>query len=233
MKHLFLVIIYPKFERYIQELLITELDVPKDKKKKKKAKQFISFDDEDSSILSSSLPSSSSSILSETNSTQDSVFSKAIVEAVEPEEIKLPEDAKTKLTRGQDKFSSLDGPLTPVSSTSIGKLTPISFESQKTSEIGDNISDDTVEVPTDISAVLTVVENMNKEEIRRLREKVNSLLKENDSLKEQLKNYVSAIQMLDQKGEDGENTIEHGDRDYQHEAKVFEKKLIQVISICC
>lgn len=109
--------------------------------------------------------------------------------------------------------SSLEGPLTPVVSVSIGELTPVSVETHKEF---DDTSDDTVEVPTDISAVLTVVENKNKEEINRLQGQIRTLSKENENLKEQLKKYVSAVKLLDVEG-----GVENGfEPDYKSEAKV-------------
>lgn len=130
---------------------------------------------------------------------------------------------------------TVDGPLTPIAPTSVGELTPVSVETQKPLEDFDSTSDEVLEVPTDISAVLTVVENKNKEEVEKLREKIDSLSRENGSLKEQLKKYVSALQMLNNADEDLEGVldnlgIEQQQPDYKYEAKVFEKKLVQVRS---
>lgn len=182
------------------------------------AKQLISFD-EDDSILSSSVPSSSSSVASDTVSPRSS--SKADSPKVEMMEPTIKEESATR----RKYSSSLEGPLTPVASVSVGELTPVSVETLES----DNTSDDTVEVPTDISAVLTVVENKNKEEVSRLQEKIRVLCGENDHLKEQLQKYVSAVKLL-QSDEDGlENGVSMEDLpDYKSEAKVFEKKLVQV-----
>lgn len=113
----------------------------------------------------------------------------------------IPEIKKEKPVRklsietsgSRDKFSTfIEGTLTPVQSN-IGELTPVSVE---VNEESPNTSDDTVEIPMDISAVLTVCENRNIEEIKRLKEKVETLNKENFSLKEQLKKYINAVKML-------------------------------------
>lgn len=199
------------------------------KEKRKKARQFISFDDDDS-VLSSSFPSSSGSVKSETQSTKDN---QSLREVPENEIQTMENDTKTKRKLSvensgvRESFSkTVDGPLTPISPTSVGELTPVSVESPKHL---DNVSDDGLEVPTDISAVLTVVENKNKEEIDKLREKIDSLSKENVNLKEQLKTYVSAVQMLKNNEENLEELeIEQQQPDYKYEAKIFEKKLVQV-----
>lgn len=195
------------------------------------AKQLISFD-EDDSILSSSVPSSSGSVTSDSNSPQSSSKDIKEEEKMEPtvtekekSDVTVVEKEKSVVRRKYS--SSLEGPLTPVASVTVGELTPISVETQKDFETLDNTSDDTVEVPTDISAVLTIVENRNKEETNRLQEKIKTLNKENENLKEQLKKYVSAVRLLQTDEESLENEVEHVP-DYKSEAKVFERKLVQV-----
>lgn len=192
----------------------------KEKKKRKVAKQLISFD-EDDSVLSSSVPSSSGSITSDSNSPQSSTKIKE--GKMEPTVIKEEKVDVEKSVVRRKYSSSLEGPLTPVASVSVGELTPVSVETQKDF---DNTSDDTVEVPTDISAVLTIVENKNKEEMNRLQEKIRIVNKENDHLKEQLQKYVSAVRLLQTDEEGSENGIDVPD--YKSEAKVFERKLVQV-----
>lgn len=204
----------------------------KEKKKRKVAKQLISFD-EDDSVLSSSVPSSSSSITSDYNSPgsskeikEDSI-KKDKMEQDERREKNYVSIEKSSVRRKYS--SSLEGPLTPVASVAVGELTPVSVETPRDFDALDTTSDDTVEVPTDISAVLTVVENKNKEEINKLQEKINALNNENDSLKDQLQKYVSAVKLLqtDEEGLENEVAIERIP-DYKSEAKVFEKKLVQV-----
>ncbi|KAJ8980467.1 hypothetical protein NQ317_013220 [Molorchus minor] len=89
-----------------------------------------------------------------------------------------------------------------------------------------------LEVPTDISAVLTAVETKYSDELCKKEEKINMLGKENDSLKEQVKKYVSAIQMLRRDDEGLQKALDglqlEQQPDYKVEAKIFEKKLVQV-----
>lgn len=213
------------------------------------AKQLISFDDEDS-LLSSSLPSSSGSVTSDTNSIQDLRSSNpsqgkssrtanetAAMESSNSDRRSSASNDTNKnekrkisieISGARRKYStSLEGPLTPVTSTPVGELTPVS---QKDFE-QDNISDDTVEISTDISAVLTVVENKNREEVGRLQCKISGLCVENETLKEQLKKYVSAVQMLQRDDESLDGMMDGLDvqqPDYKNEAKVYERKLVQV-----
>lgn len=219
------------------------------------ARQYISFDDDDSP-LSTSVPSSSSSTASETASINESVNrnksksnliqiteeekynlspSKSTMEDKEPEssdKTKLHRNISIETSGSRDKFpTSPPEVLTPVNHVGIGELTPISVEMNKNFESPDN-SDEILEVPTDISAVLTAVESKNRQEVHRKEEKINELLKENESLKDQVKKYVSAIQML-RRDDDGLNNALKGLQnepipDYKGEAKMFEKKLVQV-----
>lgn len=204
----------------------------KEKKKRKVAKQLISFD-EDDSVLSSSVPSSSSSITSDYNSPESSKETKKdSVKEAKMEQAVKKENNCVSIERSSIRrkySSSLEGPLTPVATVAVGELTPVSVETQKDCDTLDTTSDDTVEVPTDISAVLTVVENKNKEETNRLQEKLRALTKENDNLKDQLQKYVSAVKLLqtDEEGLESEVEVERIP-DYKSEAKVFEKKLVQV-----
>lgn len=209
--------------------------LPKEKRKKKRvARQFISFDDDDS-VLSSSVPSSSGSIKSETQSNKDNQSLSDLPEE-EPSSHETMDKPKRKLSvensGTRDSFSkSLEGPLTPITPASVGELTPVFVESPK--HLDSTTSDEAVEVSTDISAVLTVVENKNREEVGKLQEKIETLTKENAILKEQLKKYVSAIQMLEIRDENLESTLEElqiGQQqpNYKYEAQFFEKKLVQV-----
>lgn len=195
------------------------------------AKQLISFD-EDDSVLSSSVPSSSGSITSDSNSPHSSIQEAKVKEEKMEHTVIKEENVDNPIEKSvvRRKYSSsLEGPLTPVASVSVGELTPVSVETQKDFEAFDNTSDDTVEVPTDISAVLTIVENKNKEEMNRLQEKLRIVNKENDNLKEQLQKYVSAVRLLqtDEDGSENGIDLEHVP-DYKSEAKVFERKLVQV-----
>lgn len=107
--------------------------------------------------------------------------------------------------------------LTPVShhpsDMVIGELTPI----EVVNDI--NEDEDDLEVPADISAVLTAVETKNNELLQKKQKRIDDLAKENESLTEQLKKYVSAVKML---SNDGETS------NYQTEIKMYEKKLVQV-----
>lgn len=219
-------------------------DRSKGKQKRKVAKQIISFD-EDDSVLSSSIPSTSSSITSDNNSSGSEPHVVAQTMDSSAPLPTLPSDAppkKEKPTRklsletsgSQEKFPfKPDGTLTPVEHVGVGELTPISVVKDECSESPD-ISDDIIEVPTDISAVLIAVENKSKEEISKLKELLGLVSGENESLKEQLKKYVGAIQML--RRDDGnlrkalEGLQVEGSHipDYKMEAKVFEQKLVQV-----
>jgi sorting nexin-29 len=222
------------------------------KKKKKVARQFISFDDDDSSVLSTSVPSSSSSISSDSNSANDNQSSKSsskyhlkdIVEekkaASKSDKMSNDADNRSAIKRtlsietsgSREKFNSeVPETLTPISQSEIGELTPVSVEINKHFESPD-VSDEILEVPTDISEVLTAVETRNKEELKKKQDKIETLLKENEILKDQVKKYVSAIQMLQKDDESLQTTLENlgipQQPDYKGEAKLFEKKLVQV-----
>lgn len=211
--------------------------------------------------MSSSVPSSSSSLASENNSctsdTKSTSHKKVDTKGMENKDDtnmtqkpkrktsdtsadtkKEKEKPKRKLSLeksgSHDKFStSIDGTLTPVEQTNVGELTPVSVEKNDNLESPDT-SDDIIEVPTDISAVLTAVETRNKEEINRMQEHINKIMKENESLKDQLKKYISAVQMLRRDDSNLQKALEglqlDGSQvpDYKSEAKVFEKKLVQV-----
>lgn len=149
----------------------------------------------------------------------------------------MPSNTETKLRRklsfetsgARDKFqNSIDGPLTPIQSN-VGELTPISVETNTDSpETNDTLCKD---IPIDISAVFTQIEKKNQE-FMKLNEKISLLDKENISLKEQLKKYVGAVQMLKQGNtscaQKSSEEIESQLPDYKKEAKIFEKKLVQV-----
>jgi sorting nexin-29 len=228
------------------------LERQKIKKKKKVARQFISFDDDDSSVLSTSVPSSSSSISSDSNSANDNQSSKSsskyhlkdIVEekkaASKSDKMSNDADNRSAIKRtlsietsgSREKFNSeVPETLTPISHSEIGELTPVSVEINKHFESPD-VSDEILEVPTDISEVLTAVETRNKEELKKKQDKIETLLKENEILKDQVKKYVSAIQMLQKDDESLQTALENlgipQQPDYKGEAKLFEKKLVQV-----
>lgn len=63
-------------------------------------------------------------------------------------------------------------------------------------------------------------------------ERIKLLAKENDALKEQVKKYVSAIQMLRRDDEGVKKALDglqiESQPDYKGEAKIFEQKLVQV-----
>lgn len=227
----------------------------KEKRKRKVARQFISFEDDDS-VLSTSVPSSSSSTASDSNSIGDNCSTKTkskrpLGKKSEGEKnSKMSEEGDRNIVReenkhpklikklsiensgSRDKFSStVPETLTTIAETGVGELTPISVEVNKNFDSPD-ISDDILEVPTDISAVLTAVEIKNQEEIQKRDEKITILSKENESLKEQVKKYVSAIQMLRRDDEGLQKALEglqiDQQPDYRNEAKIFEKKLVQV-----
>lgn len=208
----------------------------------------ISFDDDDS-VLSSSIPSSSGSTLSDnSNESTASIKSNDSKNCVEKLQ-NIPQaniqdqvtDNTTKLTKerpirklsiensgSRDKYpNKIDGPLTPMQSD-IGELTPVFIETNN--EVSNS---DILEVPTDISAVLSVVEAKNNEEIKKLNDKIVTVTKENESLKEQLKKYIEALQMLNKDDVIMQKELENLEIDakshnYKHEAKIFEKKLVQV-----
>ncbi|XP_050512824.1 sorting nexin-29 isoform X1 [Diabrotica virgifera virgifera] len=223
----------------------------KPKRKRKVARQFISFEDDDS-YLSTSIPSSSSSTTSDSTSLGDSGCLKTkpkhcLNQIVEEKFNKSPnkmegtkEEQKPKMVRklsiensgARDKYSTaVPGSLTPVTQEEIGELTPVSVEVNKNFESPDN-SDEILELPTDISAVLSAVETKNKEEIDKREEKIEMLTKENDSLKDQVKKYLSAIQMLRNDDDEISDILQdleiEAQPNYKVEAKMFEKKLVQV-----
>lgn len=133
----------------------------------------------------------------------------------------------------RDKFTTkVPEILTPVNNVEIGELTPVSMEVNPNFGSPDN-SDELLEIPTDISAVLTALEDKNNEELRKKDEKINRMIKENEFLQDQIKKYVSAIQMLRKNDSTELNNVLEGleledHPDYEQEAKLFEKKLIQV-----
>ncbi|XP_076251587.1 sorting nexin-29 isoform X2 [Rhynchophorus ferrugineus] len=161
-------------------------------------------------------------------------ISETTVEKIKTEEKpKLSRKLSIENSGSRDKFStSLPETLTPINQNNIGELTPVSVERLKDFEEYPDTSDDILEVPTDISAVLTAVENKNLEEIKKRDEKINCLNKENESLKEQIKKYVEAIQMLRRDDETMQRAldglqIDH-QPDYKGEAQMYEQKLVQV-----
>ncbi|KRT82846.1 hypothetical protein AMK59_4009, partial [Oryctes borbonicus] len=218
---------------------IIEAPIPDNNVHKKRVipKQVISFDDEEN-VLSSSVPSSSSSITSDTNSSNELRTNSDTKTNTSEKQSDQPTDKEVKLKRklsfeasgSRDKFQNgIDGPLTPIQAN-IGELTPISVETSMDSpEINDTLCKD---IPIDISAVFTEIEKKNQE-FMKLNDRITSLNRENVSLKEQLKKYVGAVQMLKQGNGSLQKTleglqVEAQKPDYKHEAKVFEKKLVQV-----
>lgn len=171
----------------------------KEKKKRKIARQIISFDDDNTSITS--IPSSNSS---DNTSIKRQIEDKKVDHKMENAEIEetVPET------------------LTPIQyHASVGELTPISIETDV--KLSDSPSeDDILEVPTDISAVLTAVETKNNELLQKKQKRIDDLVKENENLKEQLQKYVSAVKMLNNDDSELPN--------YQSEVKLYEKKLVQV-----
>ncbi|CAH1154253.1 unnamed protein product [Phaedon cochleariae] len=241
-----------KVEPIIEAPISESKEKPKEKRKHKVARQFISFD-EDDSTLSTSIPSSSSSTASDSMSLGDNTTTRNISRPgiVKPgmnqinedhsktRRMETDEEKVTKLVRrlsiensgAREKFSTtLPDTLTPVQSE-IGELTPISVEMNKNYD-SPSTSEDILEVPTDISAVLTAVESRNREELHRKDERISLLAKENEALKEQVKKYVSAIQMLESDDEGINGILEDLNipamPNYRVEAKMFEKKLVQV-----
>jgi len=89
--------------------------------------------------------------------------------------------------------------------TGIGELTPVLPEPEIEQA-------EEVEVPSDVSAVLTVIEQKNKEEVDRLNEKISMLNRENELLKEREKRLNEVIMS----------------KDNQDEAKIYEEKLVQL-----
>lgn len=207
---------------------IIEAPIPeqrdRQKKKRKVARQFISFDDDDNSFLSTSIPSSSSSISSESTDYK----SKTLRKLMESQSTMDNNNRNDKL------LQEIPETLTPVSQVEIGELTPVSVEREPgTIEI---VDDEILEVPTDISAVLTAVETKNQEMLHKKQQKIDQLLKENEQLKQQVQKYVGAIRMLKSSDFDEEllkdlsdiNLNSDAQPDYKIEAKIFEQKLVQV-----
>ncbi|CAH1111496.1 unnamed protein product [Psylliodes chrysocephalus] len=223
----------------------TNKGISKAKRNKKVARQFISFDD-DASDTSTSVPSSLSStdsqnrildrykpkqcydpvINKETNhlySEMESYVEKKDSDVTKPLTLETSEAKENNATVVADC-------LTPILQEEIGEITPVSVEIGQVFETLD-ISGEILETPTDISAMLGTIESKNKDELDKKQEKINFLLKENETLKEQLERYISAIQMLkDDKEVDGileDLDIEHSPN-YKMEATMFERKLVQV-----
>lgn len=144
-------------------------------------------------------------------------------------------------TTSEDTFTSkssaqkIDVFLTPVQHSDIGELIPVVTE-QYNSESPESL-DETIEIPSDIVAVLTTVENKNKEEQDLLLDKISILTKENENLRLQLKKYVTAVQMLKFDSSsahvvlDNLNLSQENKNDELNcliEIKVYESKLVQV-----
>ncbi|CAH1181326.1 unnamed protein product [Phyllotreta striolata] len=220
-------------------LRVINKEPTKVKRNRKVARQFISFDD-DASDNSISVPTSISSTDSHTKSDKANTgpsHSKSVCTAegnILTSEMdssnKNSDSSKLYLDINESRENNIavvSDCLTPILQEEIGELTPVSV---KISENFDD-SDEILETPTDVSAILSTIENKNKEELDKKQEKINYLLKENETLKEQLERYIGAIQMLKQDQEvDGVLEgldIEHSPN-YKMEATMFEKKLVQV-----
>ncbi|XP_050304453.1 sorting nexin-29 isoform X2 [Anthonomus grandis grandis] len=249
-------------EEPIIEVPIPENKDRRENKKRKVARQIISFDDDDSMLstsvpsISSSTCSENSGLdnQNKTNTNMETVSSQnqeffdsshSSSESVEKEKSSKPVENKDserpRVVRklsiensgSRNKFqSNVPETLTPINQNNIGELTPVSVERIRDLNESPDNSDDILEVPADISAVLTIVENKNQEEIKRRDARIKLLSKENDSLKEQVKKYMSAIQMLRRDDEGIKNALEglqlEKQPDYKGEAKVYEQKLVQV-----
>lgn len=213
----------------------------KEKKKRKVARQLISFDED--SLLSSSVLSTSGSVSSSGTSSSNEMH------------LYTPHTPKDKnFDLSTNKFSSeskrdtlgvnsgvrekystkIPESMTPINQE-IGELTPISTEINENFET-ENADIGTVEAASDISAVLTAVEIKNKEEQNKLIGKIEFLMKENETLKEQVQKYLGAIRMLNKEDlADSEldlDKLKIGEMpDYKAEAKLFEKKLVQVADL--
>ncbi|XP_056637867.1 sorting nexin-29 [Diorhabda sublineata] len=217
------------------------------KKKKKVARQFISFEEDDSN-LSTSIPSSCSSTTSDSTSLSDNKTKQTLLNQIDEEKLtKSPGKMENNIgeqipniqrslsienSGSREKYSTVvPESLTPVTQEEIGELTPVSVELNKHFDSPEN-SDEIIELPTDISAVLSAVEIKNKEEIEKREEKILLLSKENDSLKGQLKKYMSAIRMLKSNDEEISDILDEleieAQPNYKVEAKMFEHKLVQV-----
>lgn len=136
-----------------------------------------------------------------------------------------------------EQAKAKDITLTPVQQSEIGELKVLLTYQDQFQSINSPI-DETIEISMDIAAVLQSVENKNKEHIF-LREKIENLTKENENLRQQLKKYVSAVQMLNIDNRSAHKALAHlnmtvedkntVEPDYLYEAKFYENKLIQVI----
>lgn len=196
--------------------------------------------------MSSSIPSSSGSTLSDnsnestssssTKSNDSCSFTEKLDDLPENEAMTSKKEKDRPVRRlsiensgSREKYpNKIDGPLTPMLSN-VGELTPISVETG----IETNTAED-MEMPTDISAVLFIVDARNSEETKKFNEKIATLVKENEILREQTKKYISALQMLDKDDKSLERALENLDigvnqHDYKQEANIFEKKLVQVL----
>ncbi|XP_045474345.1 sorting nexin-29 isoform X2 [Harmonia axyridis] len=211
----------------------------KEKKKKKVARQFISF--EEDSLLSSSIPSSSGSLSSETSSLNEiqyplnsskhsnngqlNSFCNMENKMEKPSNVEVKRKLSVENSGTFTKYSTeVPETLTPISQVEVGELTPISIEMGGEDRSPD-LSDDLVEAPSDISAVLTAVESKNEEERKKYQEKIDSLNKENDTLKDQVNKYLSVLKML---GKDPDLDDIGELPNFKYEAEIFEKKLVQV-----
>ncbi|KAG7169563.1 Sorting nexin-29-like [Homarus americanus] len=90
-----------------------------------------------------------------------------------------------------------------------------------------------MEATSMLRAEIALQQTQHQEALDRINTKVNTLTRENELLKHQLKKYVGAVQLLRREGScEGPITLPNKPtpeyRDYHHEAAAYELKLIQV-----
>lgn len=138
--------------------------------------------------------------------------------------------ASNECSTGNEK-GICDITLTPVQHSEIGELKILPSENDKFN----SPLDETIEISMDIAAVLQSVEDKT-EETNQLQEKISALTKENENLRQQLKRYVSAVQLLNVDSKTAHKTLANlstndsteVEPDYLYEAKCYENKLVQV-----
>lgn len=219
------------------------------KKKKRAPAHIISFDDEEEDNKSCLSYTSGSSI-------SQGKSEKNIPAALSPENKLKPDETSGNNTNPKKKnyiaecFSDVskqtnrdtqetcDATMTPVQHSQLGELVFVATDiEQYGSESPGSTDDGTIEIPTDIVAVLTTVENKNKEERGQLMERISKLTSDNENLKMRLKKYISAVQMLKTDGNIAHKALADlsfseesvdGEIDHLDEVKLYEEKLVQV-----
>lgn len=212
-----------KVEPIIEAPIIDKLN--KDKKKRKIA-TIISFDDDDiekPAVIKPNLNQLAPEMDEDMRSTySDTPSSSSSGTADHAPPTHLVRKLSVETSGSRDKYpTKLEGTLTPLE-PNIGELTPISVEHSV--NFNNQECEGMIEVPADVSALLGVVEAKNLETTAKLNERVALLTKENDNLKEQLKNYMDAVKTLNDSQDGGDPSSP----DYKSEAKLFERKLVQV-----